>query len=189
MRLHLETGPAWVEAVLADFDAFLLDHAACERKAAATADKLIAQYPSHQALVGAMRDLSLEELHHFTQVRRVIEARRLGATPYYRDPYVAGLTAAVRKHHPDHLLDRLLVSGVIEARACERLGLVAGALPPGELRDLYRELTCSEARHHGLFVRLAKTYYDEAPVRARLHALLELEASIVAALPVRPAIH
>lgn len=174
---------------MADFDAFLLDHAACERKAAATADKLIAQYPDREALVEAMRLHCEEELEHFVLVRRLIEARRLGPTPYYRDEYVTALMGAARKQHPHHLLDRLLVSGVIEARACERLGLVADALPPGDLKALYEELTRSEARHHGLFVRLARTYYEKDEVEARLGELLELEADIVAALPVRPAIH
>ena len=189
MRLRLPTSPAWTAAVLADFDAFLLDHAGCERKAAATADKLIAQYPQHEALVTAMRAHCEEELEHFVLVRRLIEARKLGATPYYADPYIARLLGAARKQHPHHLIDRLLVSGIIEARACERLGLVAAALPEGELKTLYEELTRSEARHHGLFVRLAKTYYDPTEVEARLGELLELEAEIVASLPIRAAIH
>src|ERR1700687_2461152 len=37
MRLLTSSAPAWLQAVLDDFDAFLLDHAACERKASGTA--------------------------------------------------------------------------------------------------------------------------------------------------------
>ena len=40
MLLRSRTPAAWAAAVLADFDAFLLDHAACERKASATAMSL-----------------------------------------------------------------------------------------------------------------------------------------------------
>ena len=51
MRLRLATSPAWTEAVLADFDAFLRDHAANERKASASALALVAHYPDRALLV------------------------------------------------------------------------------------------------------------------------------------------
>jgi tRNA-(ms[2]io[6]A)-hydroxylase len=223
MRLQVATDPAWLEAVLQSFDAFLLDHAACEGKAAASAAKLAASYPQHTALVDAMRELEREEKEHYAEVRALADARGLGPTPYYRDAYVSALLATVNssparvpRANPIHaepvdapvrqksakggatagirfsnprLLDRLLVAGIIEARACERLGLVAGALAPGPLRDLYMDFTRSEARHHGLFVRLAKVYHIHSDVDARLEVLLPREAEIVRALPIRPAIH
>lgn len=191
MRLALPTSDAWLEAVLADFDAFLLDHAACEAKAAASAEKLAKLHADKAQLVQEMWALVDEEREHFALVRGLLEARGLGAaqTPFYKDAYVARLARAARKS-PEHvLMDRLLVSAIIEARACERLHLVATALPAGELRDHYTELTRSEARHHGLFVRLAKLYAPAEEVDARLGELLALEAEIVASLPIRPAIH
>ena len=35
LRLRTKTPWGWTDVVLADFDAFLVDHAACERKAGA----------------------------------------------------------------------------------------------------------------------------------------------------------
>ena len=189
MRLRTATSPDWITLVLREFDAFLLDHAACEDKAAASADKMAAAYPEHPAIVAAMGELSAEEKTHFAQVTALIDARGLGQPPYYRDPYITKLTSLARHEPTRRLLDRLLVAGIIEARACERLGIVAGALPPGDLKDLYLELTRSEARHHGLFVRLAKTYFDAKDVESRLAELLDREATILASLPLRPAIH
>ena len=37
IRLRTASSKTWLEAVLSDFDTFLLDHAACERKASAMA--------------------------------------------------------------------------------------------------------------------------------------------------------
>ena len=51
MRLKASTAPAWVEAVCADVDSFLRDHAACERKASAAALGFVAHYPDRRELV------------------------------------------------------------------------------------------------------------------------------------------
>ena len=67
--------------------------------------------------------------------------------------------------------------------------LVADALPAGELKELYVDFTRSEARHHGLFARLARVYFDEAAVATRTGELLEVEAEVMVALPLRPALH
>ena len=40
MQLKEKTDPEWVNAILEDFDAFLRDHADCERKASAMAFRL-----------------------------------------------------------------------------------------------------------------------------------------------------
>jgi tRNA-(ms[2]io[6]A)-hydroxylase len=88
-----------------------------------------------------------------------------------------------------HLLDKLLLSGVLEARGCERFGMVADALEDGELKEFYLDITRSEARHHSLFVRLSRCYFDEATVRTRLGELLDAEAEIVGELPFRAAVH
>ena len=89
----------------------------------------------------------------------------------------------------DRLLDRLLVAGVVEARGCERFGLVANGLPQGPLREFYTDITRSEARHHGLFHRLARCYFDAETVATRLAALVTKEAEIITSLPHRPALH
>ena len=189
MRLRVATPLRWIETVLADFDSFLLDHAACERKASASALSFVAHYPDKPELVRACLGLAREELEHFEQVYEKIAARGLVLAPDTRDPYVGRLAAEFRRGSREYFLDRLLVAGIVEARGCERFGIVAGALPEGGLRDFYRTLARSEARHHGLFVRLADRYFEAPTVAARLDELLEVEAATVAALPLRAAVH
>jgi len=95
----------------------------------------------------------------------------------------------IKRGPEQYFLDRLLVLGIVEARGCERFGLVAEGLEPGPLKDFYADITRSEARHHGLFVRLAKEYFPQERVQQRLDELLEGEAKIVDRLPLRSAVH
>ena len=188
-RLKIATAPAWLDAVLGDFDAFLRDHANCERKASGSAMNLASHYPDRKELVAAMIDLAREELQHFHQVYQHMAGRGLILGPDRRDPYVQRLSKEYRKSPETYFLDRLLVASILEARGCERFGLIAAALPSGALKDFYRDITRSEARHQGLYVRLALLYFDPAAVELRLDELLEAEARIVADLPPRPALH
>jgi len=186
MRLRLATGPAWTEAVVADLDAFLLDHAANERKASASALALVAHYPDRALLVERLIALAVEELQHFQAVQAKIAERRLILGPDVRSEYLRRLAAGFRDGSDVYFLDRLLTAAVVEARGCERFGLVAAALPEGALRDFYRELARSEVRHQGLYQELA---LGEGEVRARLDEILDAEACVVASLPIRAALY
>ena len=189
LPLAIPTPPAWLKLVLADFDAFLVDHAACERKASATGMAFVVRYPDRRELLEPMIAFAREELEHFHQVYRLIEARGLTLASDEKDPYVERLMRWVRGGRDPRLLDRLVLGGVVEARGCERFGMVAEGLPPGELAGFYAELTRSEARHVGLFHRLARRLFPAREVEARVCSLLELEAQVVTELPLRPALH
>lgn len=189
LRLRSETGPEWVRLVLGDFDGFLRDHASCERKASATAMSLVGHYPDRVELVEAMLDLAVEELGHFRGVYAILRDRGVGLVPDIKDPYVAELRSQLGRGKDTYFLDRLLVSAIIEARSCERLGIVARTLSPGSLADFYADLTRAEARHHAVFVNLAKLYYDPSKVEARLAELLDFEGNMVVRLPLRVAVH
>lgn len=189
IALHAASPPAWLSAVLADFDAFLLDHAAAERKASALCLSLITHYPDRKELVAAMMDLAREELEHFYQVYRRVEARGLTLGPDSKDPYVRAMRDEMRRGGDDYFLDRLLVNGIVEARGCERFGLIAEALADPALQSFYREIAASEARHNALFVDLARAYFPPATVDDRLDALLDTEAKILHGLAIRPALH
>jgi tRNA-(ms[2]io[6]A)-hydroxylase len=89
----------------------------------------------------------------------------------------------------EYLVDRLIVYGVVEARACERFTLLANALGEPHLREFYRVLSRGEARHHGQFLRLAHRYGRCRDVKARLGAVLDAEADILGGLPVRATLH
>jgi tRNA-(ms[2]io[6]A)-hydroxylase len=87
-------------------------------------------------------------------------------------------------------VDGLLVAGVIEARSCERLKMVADALPEADaLKEMYVDLARAEARHHALFFRLARKFAPTDVVRSRADELLDFEAELVQRLPHRPAVH
>ncbi len=189
MRLKTPTPPGWTAAVLQDFSAFLLDHAACERKASASAMAFVAHYPDRRELVEACLALAQEELSHLREVWRFLDARGLTLRPDTRSAYMDRLSREFRKGSDAYFLDRLLSAGVAEARGCERFGLVAAALPPGKERDFYREIARAEVRHQELYLRLARTYFDPEVVDARLEALLTAEARIVGELPVRAALY
>jgi len=182
------TPPAWLDVVRSDFDAFLQDHAACERKASATAVTLALHYRDREKLVSAMVELACEELEHFRKVYRYIAARNVTLGVDHKDVYVRRLMALARKGTDPYFLDRLLIAGIIEARGSERFGLLAKGLG-SDAADLYSELARSEARHAGLFVGLAKLYFDRATVEHRLRELFAAEAKIIAELPLRPALH
>jgi tRNA-(ms[2]io[6]A)-hydroxylase len=190
LRLRNATPAAWLDAVRGDVDAFLQDHAANERKVSASALQLAVQHPERAALVDAMVELAREELEHFARVYAVLRGRGRSLALDAPDAYMGALHRLMRREHAhDFLLDRLLVFGVVEARACERFGLLAEGLPDADLRTFYADLTRAEARHHALFVRLAQQVAPAAAVAARLADVLDAEAAIVAALPVRPALH
>lgn len=190
LRLRSATPGAWLEAVCADVDAFLQDHAANERKVSGSALQLAVQHPDRPVLVDAMVALAQEELAHFAQVYARLRARGCGLALDAPDPYMGALFRLIRKADVgEFLLDRLLVFSVVEARACERFGLLADGLPDTDLRAFYAELTRAEARHHAIFVRLAQAVAPRPAVAARLDAVLDAEAAIVATLPVRPALH
>lgn len=187
--LRYATQPIWTETALANLDHFLLDHAAAEKKASGMAMSMVSHYPDKTDLVTAMVDLALEELAHFKQVVKIILERGLMLGADTPDPYVNQLRALHRKGSDVYLLDRLLIGSIVEARGCERFGLIATHLPEGPLKHFYRAICESEARHEDLFLRLAYDYFATPVVLARLDELLDQEAAIVAALPIRPALH
>lgn len=189
IKLGYHTPDQWTQAVLADFDSFLLDHAAAEKKAAGMAISMLSHYPDRVELVAAMAELAVEEMTHYREVVKLIHQRGQLTTKDEKDPYVNQFRAALRKSSDGYFLDRLLIGGIIEARGAERFGLIAAALPAGNLKNFYRSITRSEQRHLGVMVDLAYRYFDAAQVDPRLSELLAIEAKIVAGLPYRAALH
>jgi tRNA-(ms[2]io[6]A)-hydroxylase len=189
LPLKSPSSTAWLEAVMDNFDEFLLDHAANERKASAMAMSMVAHYPDRTALVTAMIDLALEELNHFRQVTRIVTKRGLQLAGDEKDPYVNRLRQHVRKGADNYLLDRLLSASVIECRGAERFATVAEHLRDAELAGFYRTLAASESNHHELFIDLAANYFSRDVVDERLEEWLQIETTIVDQLEVRPRLH
>ena len=179
----------WIDCVLDNFDAFLLDHAAAEKKASGMALSMVSHYPDRARLVLAMSELAVEEMVHFREVIKIIQARGLILGADTKDPYVNGMRSLMRQGSDLYLLDRLLTAGVIEARGAERFGLIANALPESELKTFYRSLTRSENRHFELFLDLASEYFPAETINARWQEILVFESRVVVDLPIRAALH
>ena len=189
LMLAIPTSNAWVENVLANFDEFLLDHAANERKAAMMAMSLVAHYPDRPELMEAMIDLALEELNHFRQVVRIVNERGLTLTADEKDPYVNQLRDHFCKGSERYFLDRLLSAAVIEARGAERFSLIAEALSDSHLNTFYTSLAKSEKKHHQLFLDQANNYFDTRTISDRLRDWLDIEKNVVKQLPMKPRLH
>ena len=189
LPLRNETPKQWVDAVLGDFDSFLVDHAACERKASALAMSFVVKYADKPAIVEPMICLAKEELAHFHEVYRLIHKKGLSLGADEKDPYVKALMKSVRNGREDHMLDRLLVSGVIEARGCERFYIVGEAHPDKEMSEFYKRLAREEAGHYTIFVKLAKQYFPADEVDRRLDEWLDLESKAMLSIPLRAAVH
>ena len=189
--LRVPSDPRWLPLALERFDEVLVDHAHCEKKAAANALSLLQVYPDLPGLPAQMARLAREESAHLARVLDLMAARGLTLGRDAGDPYAQGLQKFVRTSADGRRVDRLLVAAVIEARSCERLSLLAEGLEDPMLRRFYGELAQSEDGHQSLFFRLAVTANagQEAPVRERLEWMLEREAQVVQDVGLRAAIH
>ncbi|KJH70930.1 tRNA-(ms[2]io[6]A)-hydroxylase [Aliterella atlantica] len=187
--LKQPTRQDWVEQAIANMDVILLDHSHCERKAAGVALNLMFRYPSNTALVRKLTAIAREELEHFEQVNQWLERLGIPLGFLSSPPYGAGLKAQIRHQEPNRLLDSLLVSGLIEARSHERLGLLAEYCSLPELAQFYRGLMVSEARHYGIYWLLAETYFDSKVVSQRREELAIVESDLLSALHPEPRIH
>lgn len=187
--LRYATSPEWVQTVLADFDEFLLDHAAAEKKASGMAISMLSHYPDKLELVSTMADLAVEELSHYREVVKWIHARGLMTAADTKDPYVIEFRKSIRQGQDVYLMDRLLTASIIEARGAERFGLVAEALEEPGIKQFYTAIARSEERHYETFLNLAYLYLPQVEVDERWQELLDIEADIVRSLPLRAALH
>jgi tRNA-(ms[2]io[6]A)-hydroxylase len=187
--LKQPTSWAWVEQAITHLNIILLDHSHCERKAAGVALNLMFRYPSYTQLVRQLTAIAREELEHFELVNQWLERLGIPLAPLSSPPYGARLKAEIRRHEPERLLDSLLVSGLIEARSHERLGLLATHCPDRELAKFYGGLMASEARHYGIYWVLADTYFVRDVVTGRLEELAIKESELLVNLHPEPRIH
>lgn len=184
------TDASWAPAASQDLDAVLVDHAHCELKAAQNALSLAARHPENLKVVRALAELAREEAEHFSRVVSFLEKRGVAMTPPTVDAYAADLRRVITEIGPSrlgHLVDRLLVASLIEARSCERFKLLIASdivARDRELHAFYTELFAAEARHYRVFVDLAITAAngDASAVQARLDAIAASEAKITEGL-------
>jgi len=190
-KLLSATRPAWLDQVLPHLDQLVLEQAHLERKAAAGAVAFTFQYPDHPQLHPPLLELAQEELEHFQLTLQQLEARGLDYGPIQPSPYAGRLLESVRGVEPQKLLDKMMCNAVIEARSCERMKLLGEALKAldPELSGFYLGLVESEARHHGLYLDLARGIFPRQEVDQRLLEICRHEAAVLERAPAEPRLH
>lgn len=175
--LACPTPDAWTGWALAHPDLLLIDHAHCEKKAAATALNLMFRYVDRPELLEAMSRLAREELLHFEQVLAMLRRRGLAYGHLSPSRYAGGLRTHMRSSEPGRLVDVLIIGAFIEARSCERFAALAPHVDD-ELGRYYRFLLKSESRHFEDYLHLAALYAEE-DIHPRIDAFRAIEAELI----------
>jgi tRNA 2-(methylsulfanyl)-N6-isopentenyladenosine37 hydroxylase len=195
LPLKVFTPEAWAAGALVDVDALLSDHAYLERKAAGNAMELLNRWPTPietQKLHHWLRVLTVvarDEAEHLAQVTRLLEKRGARMDRNHANPYASELRKLVRAGDGNReLVDRLLISALIEVRSCERFELLARHAP-GDLAKFYHGLCASERGHYLTFVELAGMVLQAEEVDARWDEVLAREGEIIQAQQVGSRMH
>ncbi|MEE8582138.1 MAG: tRNA-(ms[2]io[6]A)-hydroxylase [Myxococcota bacterium] len=178
LKLIAPTPDGWIDAAREQLDEILVDHAHCEKKAAGAAVNLLFRYPEHRFLQAPLAALARDELLHFAQVLDRLDARKVAFGRQRPSAYAGALHGLVRVGEPAHLLDSLLVAGLIEARSCERFQLLSEAISEQSLAAFYRALMASESRHHQVYLELARKVVSPNEMERRFGELAAAEAEI-----------
>ncbi|MDT8428219.1 MAG: tRNA isopentenyl-2-thiomethyl-A-37 hydroxylase MiaE [Pseudomonadales bacterium] len=175
--LSCPTPPAWTQWALQNQEILLIDHANCEKKAAATAMNLLYRHVACTELLKKMSQLAREELLHFQQVVELMAARNISYRQLSASRYASSLREKIRKDHLGMLVDTLIVGAFVEARSCERFAALLPHLDT-ELARFYRSLLRSEARHFEDYLMLARLY-AQGDISARINLFAEIERELI----------
>ena len=184
-----KTSEDWINLAIANPMEILLDHAHCERKAAGVALQLMFRYVSEPGLSEVLSPIAREELEHFERVLSILNGRGKKLQKLASPPYGSILAKNIRKDEPMRMLDSFLVAGLIEARSHERMTLLSIHSPDEELRHLYADLLKSEARHFGIYWKLADERFDRNILLSRLEELARVESNALVEMYQEPRMH
>ena len=194
LPLRYHTPRSWAPAVLHKPLELLNDHAHLEKKAATNALELLNRFPEPnppENWVTAMTAVARDEVEHLAFVTRLLARRGGKLSRQHRNEYASRLRDLVRMGTgPGELVDRLMISALIEARSCERFKLLADACDNDEeLAKLYRGLWASEHGHYRTFIQLAEQIQPQKLVAKRWDEMLGAEARIIRSQPPGPRMH
>jgi tRNA-(ms[2]io[6]A)-hydroxylase len=194
LPLRYQTPISWAREVLQRPLELLNDHAHLEKKAASNALELLNRWPEPnppENWVAAMTAVAKDEVEHLATVSRLLARRGGRLTKSHGNPYASALHQLVRRGRgTEELVDRLMISSLIEARSCERFRLLGEACEDdAELRKLYRALWASEHGHYLSFIQLAEQLLEPQIVAKRWSQMLDSEAKIIQRQPPGPRMH
>ncbi len=176
--LPCRTPESWLSAAVDALPVLMVDHANCEKKAAATAMSLMHRYTENTALLNKMSRLAREELRHFEQVLKLMTQRGIAYESVTASRYAQALREKVRNKDPHKLVDTLIVGALIEARSCERFAALAPHVD-AELGAFYVSLLKSESRHFMDYISLANTLEEPSVVAERLSLFRAVEKELI----------
>lgn len=192
LPLIYQTPDDWAETALSDVMELLNDHAHLERKAAINALELINRWPDPNPpsrWVPTMAAVARDEAEHLQTVTGLMAQRGGTMTKDHKNAYAGGLRKMVRRGEGSReLLDRLIVSALIEARSCERFEILGRLCPDPKLAKLYSELWESEHSHYRVFLALARDLLPRE-VEPRWQELLHRESEVLQAQRPGPRMH
>lgn len=178
--LKVKTPQKWLNYAATHLDLLLIDHAHCERKAAATAINFISKYPEKKALVELMSPLAREELLHFEKVMQILSKRNIDFTPLQPSGYASQMHKQVTSRDGlQRLCDQLIIGAIIEARSCERFHALIPVLTEEDLAKFYTAPLKSEARHFQDYLSLVSMYGSN--MEERIASFIELENKFILA--------
>ena len=183
------TSDEWMQLALSYPIDILIDHAHCERKAAGVAIQLMFRYPSEPDLAEVLSPIAREELEHFEKILYFLKDLGYSLKALRPPPYGAELAKSIRKNEPSRMLDSFLIAGLIEARSHERLSLLALNSEKQSFKNLYASLLESEARHFGVYWKLAQTKFSKDETFKRLEELSKIESEILSQTFSLPRVH
>jgi len=183
------TSDEWIKLALSNPIDILIDHAHCERKAAGVAVQLMFRYPSEPNLAEVLSPIAREELEHFEKILYFLKELGHSLKALKPPPYGGELAKNIRKDEPNRMLDSFLIAGLIEARSHERLALLALNSEKESFKVLYESLLESEARHFGIYWKLAQNKFSKNQTFKRLEELSEIESAILAETCIMPRVH
>ena len=183
------TSDDWIHLALSNPIEILIDHAHCERKAAGVAIQLMFRYPAEPNLAEVLSPIAREELEHFEKILYFLKDLGHSLKAIKPPPYGAELAKNIRKEEPNRMLDSFLIAGLIEARSHERLSLLALNSENKSFKFMYESLLESEARHFGIYWKLAKTKFPKEETYKRLDELSKVESEILSKTFFLPRVH
>ena len=150
LSLQSESRQRWLKQVDQHLELILIDHAHCEKKAAACAMNLILAYIDRTELCRELSEIVREELEHFNQVLDLLEQRKIPFRRLQPGFYGRQLNDLVRKHEPE----RAIYGSLFESEARHHTTYVRMAKQFGSeeaVKQRLEELSALEAEiiHQG----------------------------------------
>jgi tRNA-(ms[2]io[6]A)-hydroxylase len=169
----------WLDKIIANLPAVLVDHAHLERKAATTA-LCLEKYKDLHPRVGELNAIAIEELQHFQLVLDLLNKRGIPFTHVQPSPWTSGLMRGIRNGSRQQAIDHLICCALIEGRSCEKFQILARGLETidPELAAFYGGLVESEGNHYATYILMARDI-DDAESSRRLDFFLDLDAELI----------